>query len=94
MDLQVQRDDRHNKYYALIEGHEARIRYAPVDPHTLDFQHTEVPLDLRGRGIAGALVKAALADVRSRGERIVPTCPFVKAYLARHPEDQPLAVST
>jgi predicted GNAT family acetyltransferase len=92
MDLQVQRDDRHNKYYAMVEGREARIRFAPVDPHTLDFQHTEVPLELRGRGIAGALVKAALADVRSRGERIVPTCPFVKAYLARHPEDQPLAV--
>jgi predicted GNAT family acetyltransferase len=92
MDLQVQRDDRRNRYYALIDGQEAHIRFAPVDPLTLDFQHTEVPAGLRGRGIAGALVKAALADVRSRGERIVATCPFVKAYLARHPEDQALAV--
>ncbi len=93
MDLQVQRDDHHAKYVALVDGHEAHIRFAVVDPHTIDLQHTEVPVALRGRGAGEALVRGVLADARSRGEHIVPTCPFVKAYLNRHPEDQDLVAA-
>ncbi len=92
MELDVQRDDRRHRYYAMIDGHEAHIRFAPAGAGTLDFQHTEVPPELRGRGIAAALVRQALEDVRARGERIIATCPYVKEFLARHPEYQPLAV--
>jgi uncharacterized protein len=94
MDFEVHRDDARGKYYAMIDGHEAHIRFAPAGDRTLDFQHTEVPREVRGRGVADALVRHALEDVRARGERITPTCPFVKAFLAKHPEYQPLAVAT
>jgi predicted GNAT family acetyltransferase len=91
MDFEVHRDDARGRYYAVIDGHEAHILFAPAGEGTLDFQHTEVPKELRGHGVADALVRHALEDVRARGERIVPTCPFVKAFLAKHPEYQPLA---
>ncbi|WP_116089514.1 GNAT family N-acetyltransferase [Sphingomonas crusticola] len=54
------------------------------------FTHTMVPEQLRGRGLAGTLVKAALADVRDRGLKILPECAFVIDYVDRHPETQDL----
>ena len=93
-DFEVHRDDARHLYHAEIDGHQARILFAPIagPGHILDFQHTQVPIELRGRGVADALVRHALDDVRSRGERIVATCPYVKAFLVRHPEYQALTV--
>jgi uncharacterized protein len=51
---------------------------------TLD--HTETPVEARGRGIASQLVDGALQLARARGLTIVPRCPFVRTYLAKHPE--------
>jgi len=50
--------------------------------------HTETPPALQGRGLASALVRGALADVRAKGLRIVPRCSFIVDYLARHPEER------
>ena len=93
MDFEVHRDDARHRYHAEIDGHQAEIRFAPAGDHVLDFQHTQVAPELRGRGVADALVRHALEDVRSRGERIIPTCPFVKAFLARHPEFRSLVAA-
>jgi predicted GNAT family acetyltransferase len=47
--------------------------------------HTEVPEELRGRRVGDTLVKAALEAGRAAGLRIVAVCPFVRAYLRKHP---------
>ena len=52
--------------------------------------HTLVPERLQGRGLASALIKGALADVRRRGLKVEPDCPFVARYIERHPEEQDL----
>ncbi|HVA32069.1 MAG TPA: GNAT family N-acetyltransferase [Gaiellaceae bacterium] len=48
--------------------------------------HTEVEPALEGRGLGSALVAGALDDVRARGLKLRSLCPFVVAYLRRHPE--------
>jgi len=48
--------------------------------------HTETPPQVRGRGIASRLVAGVLELVRARGLKVVPRCPFVRTYLAKHPE--------
>jgi hypothetical protein len=48
--------------------------------------HTEVPPALEGKGIGSALVRGVLDLVRGRGLKVVATCPFVAAYMGRHPE--------
>lgn len=50
------------------------------------FTHTEVDPDHEGQGLAGQLVRQALDDVRAQGRLIVPTCPYVRSYVERHPE--------
>ena len=56
------------------------------DAGTLYLDHAEVPAALRGRGAGARLVKATLDLIRERGERVVPVCPFVRAFMQRHPE--------
>ena len=48
--------------------------------------HTGVPRELQGHGLADALAHAALEYARANQLEVVPDCPFVRAYLKRHPE--------
>ncbi len=50
------------------------------------FVHTEIDPAFEGKGLGGALAKAALDDVRSHSFRVVPLCPFIAAYIERHPD--------
>ena len=52
----------------------------------IELNHTETPVAARGRGLASRLTKGVLDDLRVRGLKIVPRCPFVRAYVERHPE--------
>ncbi|GAB4098666.1 bifunctional pirin family protein/GNAT family N-acetyltransferase [Sinomonas halotolerans] len=54
------------------------------------FDHTMVGEAFSGQGLAGRLVAAALGDVRAKGQRVRPHCPYVRGYLKRHPADQDL----
>ncbi len=63
----------------------AVLEYALADGR-LQLIHTEVPEALEGRGYGGTLARFALEYARSRHLSVVPLCPFVRAYLKRHPE--------
>jgi uncharacterized protein len=53
---------------------------------TIRLIHTAVPRELEGRGYASRLAHAALERARREHLRVAPICPFVRAYLKRHPE--------
>jgi predicted GNAT family acetyltransferase len=48
--------------------------------------HTEVPEAFEGRGCGSLLVRAAVDYARAHHLKVVPACPFARAYLQRHPE--------
>ena len=74
------------RYEAIVDGELAgSIFYRELDD-TLILVHTEVEEAFEGQGIGSRLVAATLDDIRARGLRMRPFCPFVKAYLERHPE--------
>lgn len=50
------------------------------------FTHTEVDPALEGQGVGGQLVREALDHVRTLGLPVLPICPFVQAWMARHPD--------
>jgi hypothetical protein len=80
---------RHNQLASRFEsGAEAelsRLDYA-LRGEVLDLYHAEVPPHLEGRGIASAITRAALEWARANGRKVRPSCPFVNAWIRRHPE--------
>ena len=59
--------------------------YRMKSPQLIVFTHTEIDDAFEGRGLGSTLVRAALDAARDRGLAVRPDCPFVRAYIARHP---------
>jgi uncharacterized protein len=75
-----------HRFVVRLDDGEGELTYTRPDPKTIDLQHTRVPQSGRGQGVADALATAAFAYARAEGLRVIPTCPFVRAWLARHAE--------
>ena len=90
--IEIRDNPAEQRYEAHVDGGLAGwIDYKPRDGW-LVFVHTEVPPAFGGRGIGARLASSALDDVRSRGLRVNPVCPFVAAYIHAHPAYQDLVV--
>ncbi|WP_428966626.1 GNAT family N-acetyltransferase [Micromonospora fluostatini] len=59
----------------------------------LVFTHTEVDPRFQDQGVGSALIRATLDQIRDRGGRIVVHCPFMTAFVDRHPEYRPLTTT-
>ncbi len=85
MDFLLNDNAEKNQYEIHIDGDLARIEYIKAQGKIF-LTHTEVPAKFEGKGIGSALVKQVLDDIRQKELILVPLCPFVTAYLNRHPE--------
>jgi predicted GNAT family acetyltransferase len=85
------RDNRAELRYELVRGGEVLgfLLYR-IQPDAVVLVHTDVDPAYEGQGLGSVLVKGALDDLRERRVRAVPLCPFVRAYIRRHPEYAPL----
>jgi predicted GNAT family acetyltransferase len=79
-------DNREASRFELKKDGELAFLEYERKPGAIVFVHTEVPPSLRGHHVGDALVKAGLAAARAEALRIVAFCPFVQAYLRKHPE--------
>jgi hypothetical protein len=80
------------RYELLLDGRlvgETRYR---TEPGLIVLVHTEIDPSVEGRGLGALLVRGELDDIRARGLGVVPHCPFVAAYIRRHPEYSDLVV--
>jgi uncharacterized protein len=75
--------------FEVVGDPAAFLRYREADGR-VRMIHTEVPPHLQRRGYGSALVRAALDYARQAHLRVDPLCPFVRDYIARHPEDADL----
>ena len=88
-DITVERQDHATggRYKAdLAPGVEAEMTYRKTPDGVMSIDHTGVPTEFGGRGIAAKLVNAAIADARAEGFKIEPRCSYVAAQFRRHPE--------
>ncbi|HLM53388.1 MAG TPA: GNAT family N-acetyltransferase [Pseudoxanthomonas sp.] len=74
-----------SRFSAAMDGREGTLAYRS-EPGILELTHTYVPDEIAGRGIAGALVEAALEHARRERLKVVPCCSYAAAYIARHPQ--------
>ena len=73
------------RYELAVDGHIAATYYR-ITGGLITFVHTEVPPELGGKGIGSRLIKGALDQVRAGGLKVIAQCPFVKAYIEKHPD--------
>lgn len=64
----------------------AEVTFPEVDADTVDINHTFVDDSLRGQGIAGQLMEAAAAQLRSQNKKAVLTCSYAVKWFEKHPE--------
>ena len=89
-ELVVRDDPQELRYEAIRDGRLVGVIRYRIEPGVVVLVHTEVDEAVEGTGVGSQLVRGALADLRARGLRVVPLCPFVAAYMRRHPEDADL----
>jgi predicted GNAT family acetyltransferase len=87
--IPVTNDTAAQRYEASVDGTRAVLQYERRGD-SITYLHTEVPERLEGRGIGSALARTALEDARVHQLMVTPICPFVTAYIQRHPEYLPL----
>ncbi|KGH47587.1 MULTISPECIES: GNAT family N-acetyltransferase [Modestobacter] len=87
--MQVEMTDatEQHRYEGRVDGELAAVAEYLKTAELVVFSHTEVFPGHEGRGIASDLVRQALEDVRRQQLQVLPLCPFVGAWIARHRAD-------
>jgi predicted GNAT family acetyltransferase len=84
--IEVRDNPAEDRYELVVDGELAGVaEYRDREGRRI-FVHTEVASSYGGRGLGNRLAKGALDDALGRGLHIVPRCPFIRAWLERHPD--------
>ncbi|RDE04839.1 GNAT family N-acetyltransferase [Sphingomonas aracearum] len=79
-------DNRAEQQFTLEVSGETAVAAYQREGDVIVFTHTVVPPAIEGHGVGSKLIRGALDAARDQGLRVVPQCPFVAAYIQRHPE--------
>lgn len=80
--INVQHNAEQHCFEALVENYRAHLDYR-IQDGIIDLHHTFVPDELRGKGVAQVLTKAALSYADQQQLQIRPSCSYVAAYMQR-----------
>ena len=83
--MRIERNEATRRFETEIDGKLGVLEYRMAG-RSIVFTHTGVPPGIEGRGVASALTKAGLEYARRQQLKVVPQCPFVQEYLAKHSE--------
>jgi predicted GNAT family acetyltransferase len=83
--IQFETNAKGGRYFVpMPNGEDSRLTYVTVSDDHIIANHTFVPVPYRGDGIAEAMVERLIADARTHGWKITPTCWFVADEISRH----------
>jgi len=85
-EVRVADNPERRRYEALVDGALAGYVFYRQREGELVLIHTEVGDEFEGQGVGSRLAAGTLDDIRARGLRIRPVCPFIAGYIERHPE--------
>jgi hypothetical protein len=86
VDVRVADNPDAGRFEVRVDGELAGSAYYRMEGDAIAFTHTEVDDAFEGHGIGSKLASAALDDARARGFSVLPYCPFIRGYIAHHPE--------
>jgi uncharacterized protein len=84
--VRIEHDPIAHRFSAQVDGEHAVLDYV-LDGDSMTITHTGVPRPISGRGVAGELMRSALAAARDHGWKVVPACSYAADYMAKHPQD-------
>ena len=87
--VKVVHDTAARRFVAEVDGGTAVAEYERQDGRMV-LTHTSVPPSAEGQGVGSALAREALGFARAERLRVTARCPFMSAYIQRHPEQQDL----
>ena len=87
MEQEIRRNADAHRYELVIDGEVVGVADYVDDGSVVVLPHTEIASSRRGGGLGAVLVKGVLDDMRAQGRTVVPTCWFVREYIADHPEE-------
>lgn len=90
--MEIINDVAKSRFLTHVNGVDAQIIYRRGPSGAYDLVHTLVPKEAEGRGVAGELVKFALATAKAEEVKIVATCPYVKKWFEKHPEERAILI--
>jgi predicted GNAT family acetyltransferase len=73
-----------HRFEITVDGKVAGFAAYQRDGSTVSFTHTEIEPAFEGKGLGSALARGALDATRAEGRSVLPFCPFIRGYLARH----------
>ena len=79
-------NSKEQRYELRIDDVRVGLTTYTLAPGEITFLHTEIESQYQGRGLAGRLAVAVLDDARRRHLVVHPRCPFIRDYIAGHPE--------
>lgn len=81
----VQNEDK-SRFEIVVDGLYAFVEYEVDEDGLVALVHTEADPGLAGKGAAAAVVEKTLLQLEKEGKQILPYCPYVFAYIKKHPE--------
>jgi predicted GNAT family acetyltransferase len=84
-DLPLVNNEAIHNFEMFVDGHRAFIDYQ-LKGDKMFLIHTEVPVELEGKGVAPVLVEKVFKYIEEHNLKAVPYCAFIKVFLKRHPE--------
>jgi predicted GNAT family acetyltransferase len=83
----VEHDPGARRFSTTVDGHLAVLDYA-LSNRVMTILHTGVPEPIEGRGIAAALMRAALDAAHAGGWTVSPACSYAAAFMRRRAEEE------
>jgi predicted GNAT family acetyltransferase len=86
VDIEITASGERSRYEISADGKPAGFTQYERRGDAIAFLHTEIDPEYGGKGLAGRLIGHALDDVREQRLAVLPYCPFVRSFIAKHTE--------
>jgi predicted GNAT family acetyltransferase len=83
-----------SRYELRVGGELAGIVAYRLRGQAINLIHTEIDPRFQGAGLATRLARFSLDDARKRNLAVLPTCPYIRSWIGRHPEYADLVSTT
>ena len=85
-DIEVRDNPAQRRFELTVDGEVGSLAAYHVRDDRVFILHTETAPEMQGRGLAGELARQTLDQLRERGSKVVPSCPFFAKYISEHPQ--------